>query len=448
MSRRDPRAKRLPALLMAAGTASLSSGCFLLTDPDRDKIRDTVYVERVVPDRLTIEVGESRQITGVRAGGPEQPTDVSVFAADRRVATVRYDGRGLDPGGGRAGDFLATVTGVAPGQTVIEMSTTGNVGAGRNAGQTIVTVVARQLSVDVSPRTSSLDPGQQTMLACIVTATRTGETITGLPVTWTTSDPSVAIVAPDGTVTAIIDGTATITCRLDTGESASAQVTVTTPRSFNIMIAPSSALMTLGSTANFTCIVADGAGVPVANPQLTWSTSDASIVQVTQTGAVAALASGTATITCMLPTGESASAQVLVTGPQPPNLTEIAGGYSLNANRTSDSCPVGTLPPTITNPGPIDVSVIPSSGSVLVQIKSTSDVVGPYTPATGDYQGHGVVAVTTGKLSETVTGRWHKRASAAGFVIELIAALAYELLDSTGQSVCRGTYDALYTKIQ
>jgi hypothetical protein len=171
-------------------------------------------------------------------------------------------------------------------------------------------------------------------------------------------------------------------------------------------------------------------------------------VQVTQTGAIAALAIGSATITCSLPTGESASAQVLVTGAQPPNLTEIAGGYSLSASRTSDTCPAGTLPPAITNPSPIDVSVIPSSASVLVQIKSTADVVGPYTPATGDYQGDGITDISTGRLKETVTGRWQKRASAGGPVIELIAGLVFDVLNSGGQLVCRGTYDAIYTKIQ
>jgi hypothetical protein len=447
MPRRNPHYLILVKILTIAPVLGANTGCTLFTDLD-DKRDPQHFVDGIVPSELTIEVGEAAQIRGVRGGGPADPENVLVRSSDPGVATIRYDGRDVDAGGGRSGDFLATVTGVASGETVVEMSTSANVGPGKEPGQMLVRVIPAPRSVRVSPSMAVLEPGGQTRIECFVTLDRDGSIVTNPAITWTTSDPSVALVAPDGTVTAIIDGTADITCRLDTGESAFATVTVQTKKPFDVTIAPSSALMIVGGTATFTCTVMDGSGTTVANPQLMWSTSDAAVVQVAPTGVVAANAIGSATIMCTLPTGESASANVVVTGPQPPNLTEITGGYSLTASRKADTCPVGTLPSSITNPGPIDVLLIPSTPQVQVRIRSTADVTGPYDPATGDYAGNGVANLGSTVLRELVSGRWQKTTNASGVLIRLIAELTYQILDPANQPVCSATYDAVYTRSQ
>jgi hypothetical protein len=365
MNGRKNRLHVLVQLAQLTGLAAALSGC-LLIDPDEERMRErigaTQYVAGMDPEQLTLEVGQAVQIRALRAGGPETPDAVLFTEYDPQIISVRYDGQGIDAGGGRSGDFLATITGLAPGQTVIEASTSGNVGNDRPPGVMTVTVVPAQLDVTISPAAAELEPGQQTQLTCTVVVERTGEPVTGRTVRWSTSDPTVAVVADDGTVTAILDGTTQVTCSLDTGESASATVTVT--------------------------------------------------------------------------------------GPQPPNISDIAGGFGLDASRTSDTCPTGSFPASIANPGPIEVVVIPSSGQILLQIRSTANVVGPYTLATGDYQGDGVVDLATSRLRESVSGRFEKTTGSEGVLIRLVAELAYEILGSGDQPVCRASYDALYTKLQ
>lgn len=79
--------------------------------------------------------------------------------------------------------------------------------------------------VSVSPSTASLVVGGTTQ----ITATVAPETATNKNVKFVSSDTSVALVASDGTVTAVGEGTAVIVAQtVDGGYTASATVTVTT----------------------------------------------------------------------------------------------------------------------------------------------------------------------------------------------------------------------------
>ena len=79
--------------------------------------------------------------------------------------------------------------------------------------------------VSVSPSTASLVVGGTTQ----ITATVAPETATNKNVKFVSSDTSVALVASDGTVTAVAEGTAVIVAQtVDGGYTASATVTVTT----------------------------------------------------------------------------------------------------------------------------------------------------------------------------------------------------------------------------
>lgn len=91
----------------------------------------------------------------------------------------------------------------------------------------VVTVEAKTIkvtSVAVSPKTLNLEVGQTRTL----TATVTPDNATDKTVTWTSSDKNVATVDKDnGTVTAVGEGTATITATAANGKKDTCKVTVT-----------------------------------------------------------------------------------------------------------------------------------------------------------------------------------------------------------------------------
>lgn len=80
-------------------------------------------------------------------------------------------------------------------------------------------------SVTVSPKTLNLEVGQTGTL----TATVMPDNATDKTVTWTSNNDKVATVAADGTVTAVGEGTATITATAANGKKGACKVTVKVP---------------------------------------------------------------------------------------------------------------------------------------------------------------------------------------------------------------------------
>src|SRR5690606_12563794 len=141
--------------------------------------------------------------------------------------------------------------------------------------------------------------GQTMQLACTIRSRRTGEVVTGQSVTWSSADATIAAVAPDGTVTALQDGTTQITCSTADGQSGSATVTVTTP--ITLEIDPSQVTLRTGETATLVCTVRNAnTGEVITGRQLTWTSSNtdvATVMPVTASDAlVSAGSDGTATI--------------------------------------------------------------------------------------------------------------------------------------------------------
>ena len=148
-------------------------------------------------------------------------------------------------------------------------------------------------------------------LSLVATARdKTGATVPGAAIAWSSSASNVATVSAAGVVAGVSVGTATITAS-SSGFSATTQIGVTpddTPAS--IALAPSGPLSLLsGTTSTLTATVraADGRVVPTA--AVVYSSSDAAIASV-NAGIVTGAKAGTATITA---TSGAASASVSVT---------------------------------------------------------------------------------------------------------------------------------------
>ncbi|PWW03310.1 Ig-like protein group 2, partial [Paenibacillus cellulosilyticus] len=131
-------------------------------------------------------------------------------------------------------------------------------------------------------------------------------------VTWSSSDTSVATVA-DGVVTAVGDGTATITVTtVDGGYTATSTVTVTTPAT-GVTVDKSTLDLFVGGADE--TLVATVNPLDATDPSVTWSSDNTNVATVVN-GVVTPIGVGTATITVItVDGGYTATTEVTVTKP-------------------------------------------------------------------------------------------------------------------------------------
>ena len=150
--------------------------------------------------------------------------------------------------------------------------------------------------IEISPSSVTLNSVGQTASLTARVFDQNNAVLSGAAVVWSSNLPGVATVSSQGLVTAVMNGTAQITAR---SGSASSSVTVTVSQSATrIVIEPSaSSLMSLGETVQLEASILDQNGQPVADPVVTWSSSDASVATVNAQGLVTAISNGSVTIT-------------------------------------------------------------------------------------------------------------------------------------------------------
>src|SRR5437773_210815 len=151
--------------------------------------------------------------------------------------------------------------------------------------------------VVVTPASAALDALGLTQRFSATARDANGNVISGQAFTWTSDNPIVALVDPSGVVTAVANGTATITAAA-AGVSGTATLAVAQiVRS--VVVSPASAAL---ATANllqqqYSAVALDGNGRPVAGQTFTWSSSDPAIATVDATGLATGLTPGSVTIT-------------------------------------------------------------------------------------------------------------------------------------------------------
>ncbi len=182
------------------------------------------------------------------------------------------------------------------------------------------------------------------------------------PVTWSSSNPSVAIVS-GGYVTGVAPGTATITAKANT-QMATAAVTVIPTVVVSIQLSRSAVTMAPGGTLQLRANPLDASERVVAGRTTTFTSSDTVIAVVRSDGFVAAKDVGKAIVTATVD-GKTSSLAVDVVFPTPISAVVRAAiplgllklnGYSLTLRNDDDSL---TLRST-------KLSSWPLSGSMLL----------------------------------------------------------------------------------
>ena len=120
-------------------------------------------------------------------------------------------------------------------------------------------------------------------------------------VTWTTSDSKVATVDKNGKVTAVKEGTATITATDKDGNTKSVKVTVVAKDE-----------LTLSPSGNIKLEIGESQKVET-NKEVTWTTSNSKVATVDKNGKITAVGAGTATITATDKDGNKKTIKVTVT---------------------------------------------------------------------------------------------------------------------------------------
>ena len=307
----------------------------------------------VEPSSATLmSLGETVQLSASVLDGNGQPVagaEVTWSSSDASVATVSSQG---------------LVTAVGNGSVTV-MARSGS------ASTSIpVTMMQSVDSIAVEPSSATLMSLGETVQLSASVLDGNGQTVEGAAVEWSSSDASVATVSGQGLVTAVGNGSATVTAR---SGSASASVPVTVMQSVSrITIEPTTATLTaLGETVQLSTTVLDLNGQPVSGATVEWSSSDASVATVSAQGLVTAVANGSTQITAH---SGSASASVPVSVMQsassiviePPSATLTALGETLQLSASVLDANDHTVPGAAVEWSSSDASVATVSAQGLV----------------------------------------------------------------------------------
>ena len=167
--------------------------------------------------------------------------------------------------------------------------------SGGDGGSSGASVVAQ---VRMDPASLTMDIGQITRFLS-TPKDKDGNVVSNAPAaSWQSSAPAVATVTEDGTVTAVAPGTAQIQATV--GKVAgTATVTVQKPPVTALTVAPGTASLARGQTAQFTARTFLESGGEVTDRTIAWTSTNPAAATVAATGAavtVTAVAPGTTTI--------------------------------------------------------------------------------------------------------------------------------------------------------
>lgn len=252
----------------------------------------------ITPNAFTIAVGSTTQLAATAAdanGHAIEKTSFTWSSSNPGVASVDGSGR---------------VRGVSVGTATITAR------AGNRTASATVTVSSTPVgSVSVSPAEASVQAGSAVQLTAQV-KDPAGNILKDRPVTWSSSDTTVATVSVSGLVRGIKAGAATITAASG-GKSGSAQVMVTAAPSSQVArveITPAAdTLDALGAKTQFTARAYGGDGGLLSGARITWISLHPNIATVDSMGIVTARAVGAALIVAAAPCcGKADTARVLV----------------------------------------------------------------------------------------------------------------------------------------
>ena len=280
--------------------------------------------------------------------------DATGTSADRKVAEV--DASAFATVGSQY--VMLNIKGVSNGKTKVTVTIQSKTGS---ITKTAIVMVGPFAKMDKPSYT--MKKGTTRKLGCTVSPASEA-------VTWTSSNTAVATVKQDGTVTAVSNGTATISCvpKGNPAGKATCKITVKTPVS-GITLNRANATVLMGYTFALKATVAPSAA---SNKAVEWTTSDRRVASVDENGVIIGVAKGKATITCTAKDGSGKKATCAVTVKIPV--------YSITLNRAAATMTKGkvfqlkaTIEPSLADNKAVTWK---SSNTAVVTVDSTGRMTG------------------------------------------------------------------------
>ena len=258
-------------------------------------------VEVSAPDSSLVpfDTVQVTAITRAASGAVLTGRQVTWLSSDTTVATVNASGRVIAHAVGQS-----TITATSEGQS----------------GTILFTVSpAPVATVTVALGRSNIVVADTTQATAVLRDAR-GIVLSGRPITWSSSDQSVATVNALGVVTAVAPGSATITATSEGVSGSAVQSVGLAPVATVTLSAPDSSLIVF-DTVQVTAELRDAGGNVLTGRTITWSSSNVAVAAVNSTGEVAAAGVGSATITA---TSEGQSATIVFTVAPAPVASVVA----------------------------------------------------------------------------------------------------------------------------
>ena len=231
----------------------------------------------VSPSTVSLTIGGTQTITATPLdanGTPLAGRQVTWSSANTNIATVTATGVITATGLGNT-----TVTATSEGQSgVVTVNVAG-------ASVANVTIAPSPVSVNV----------KWTVALTATAKDAGGNVMSSASVTWSTSDPSVAMVSPSGVVTGVAVGSATITASAGPGNG-TATVNVLLAPVARVVVTPSNPTIRAHQTVQLAATLYDARNNVLTGRAVTWSSADPNKVSVDNNGVATGMKKGTVTI--------------------------------------------------------------------------------------------------------------------------------------------------------
>ena len=224
-----------------------------------------------------------------------------------------------------------SVTGVAQGAAAVTVTATDPRGLSAAQSFAVEVAAAAPAMVTVTPDAATLTAIDQTISLSAEVRDQLGRPITDAIVVWSSADTAVATVDTSGLVTAVADGSATVTAL--SGEVSGSASVVVSQTAATVEITPATHTLAAGDTVRLVATASDDNGHIVTDAAFSWTSSDTAVASVDDTGLVQGVAEGMAVITAAGSDGAAAgvegTAEITVLPPPPP--PDLTGTYVLES---------------------------------------------------------------------------------------------------------------------
>jgi len=296
---------------LAAGSTTISATLGTITGSTSVTVTTPTLLSIVLaPATWSPNVGAAQNFTATGTYSDNTTADVTLSAT---WSSTNAAAASVSNAAGQKGQATALAVGTGQVQATLSGVT----------GSATFTVSASPLtSIAVTPNPLSLVLGLNASLVATGTYQNGTTQILTTQVAWAVTDPSIASVsnaaATAGRVSGIAVGATTVTATLS-GIVGKTTVNIMVAKLVSIAVAPATAAVTAGAKQPFTATgTYDNGATPDITTQVTWSSSDITVAQVSNAagsnGLATSLVAGTSTITATM-TGVSGAATLTVGAP-------------------------------------------------------------------------------------------------------------------------------------